>query len=231
MSVRGVLFDVDDTLIDYSATARIGILRHLEAEDALGRFESPDAAVALWRAIEEEEYPRYLAGELTFTGQQLVRTERFLAEIGMTTDDPVAWFGRYAARRDTAWAAFPDVAPALRAFHGRVGLGVISNASLPYQTGKLRKVGLLHHFGDAILCSDEFGSAKPAPEIFLAGCAMLGLAPEQVAYVGDRYDVDALGARDAGLRAYWLDRSGLGSANDAGITVIRSLAELDSPGS
>lgn len=228
MSIRGVLFDVDDTLIDYSGTARIGILKHLAAEGALDRFESADAAVALWRAIEEEEYPRFLAGELTFKGQQLVRTQRFLAEIGVAVEDPVAWFAAYSAYRDTAWTAFPDVAPALRAFDGKVGLGVVSNASLPYQTGKLRTVGLLHHFADTILCSDEFGSAKPDPGIFLAGCAMLGLEPEQVAYVGDRYDVDALGARDAGLQAYWLDRRGLGVAADDGITVIRSLAELDS---
>ncbi|MEU6580316.1 HAD family hydrolase [Nocardia sp. NPDC046763] len=229
MSIRGVLFDVDDTLIDYSATVRIGFLRHLAAERLLDRVESPEAALALWRALEEEEYLRFLTGELTFKGQQRVRTERFLAHLGVTADDPVAWFARYAAHRDSAWAAFPDAAPVLERFDGQRALGVVSNASQPYQTGKLRTVGLLHHFGDAILCSDEFGAAKPDPAIFRAGCEMLGLPPEQVAYVGDRYDWDALGARNAGLRAYWLVRSGPAVAPDDGITVIHSLAELDSP--
>ncbi|MVU83818.1 HAD-IA family hydrolase [Nocardia sp. ET3-3] len=229
MSIRGVLFDVDDTLIDYSGTARIGILKHLATEGILDLFESPDAAVALWRGIEDEEYPRFLSGELTFKGQQLARTQRFLAYLGVGCDDPVAWFARYAAHRDTAWTAFPDAAPLLRALDGRTRVGVVSNASKPYQTVKLRTVGLLPHFGEDILCSDEFGAAKPDPAIFLAGCEMLGLPPEHVAYVGDRYDWDALGARDAGLRSYWLVREGSGIAADAGITVIRSLAELDSP--
>ncbi|MGW4245863.1 HAD family hydrolase [Nocardia sp. NPDC004722] len=228
MSIRGVLFDVDDTLIDYSATARFGILKHLAAEGLLDRFPSPEAAAARWHEIEETEYPRFLAGELTFHGQQAVRTQRFLAELGVTADDPMAWFGRYAAHRDTAWAAFPEVASALGVLDGRFGLGVVSNASQPYQVGKLRRVGLLRHFEETILCSDEFGSPKPDPEIFHAGCAMLGLPPQQVAYVGDRYDVDALGARDAGLRAFWVDRGGLGVVADDGITAIRSLAELDS---
>ncbi|PSK32908.1 HAD family hydrolase [Nocardia seriolae] len=230
VSIRGVLFDVDDTLVDYSATVRIAIVAHLAAEGILDRFESPGSAVDRWRVIEEEEeYPRFLTGELTFKGQQLVRTRRFLAEAEVVSEDPAAWFARYAAQRDTAWAAFPDAAPVLRALDGRVRLGVISTASRPYQIGKLRTVGLLRHFGDAVLCSDEFGAAKPDPAIFHTGCEMLGLPPEQVAYVGDRYDVDALGARDAGLRAYWLDRAGLGGDTHDRVTVIRSLAELDSP--
>lgn len=228
MTVRGLLFDVDDTLIDYSATARTGILRQLAAEGILDRFESPDAAAALWLAIEEDEFPRFLTGELTFAGQQDARVRRFLDRLGLMTEDTQAWFARYAAHRDTAWAAFPDVAPMLRRFDGRAPLGVVSNASLPYQTWKLRTVGVLHHFGDAIVCALEFGSAKPDPAIFHAGCDLLGLPPEQVAYVGDRYELDAVGARDAGLRAFWLDRGGRGGMVDTGITVIRSLAELDS---
>ncbi|WP_405496076.1 HAD family hydrolase [Nocardia sp. NBC_00511] len=226
MTIRGLLFDIDDTLIDYSGTARTGILRHLTAEGLLDRFASPDEAVALWREIEEREYPRFLAGELTFTGQQQVRTAMFLDHIGASTEDAEAWFARYASRRDTAWTTFPDVLPAFQRFAGRVGLGVVSNASLDYQTGKLYTVGLLHHFGENILCSSEFGAAKPDPSIFLAGCDLLGLSPHEVGFVGDRYDVDALGARDAGLQAYWLDRESLGRAPEAGVTIIHSLDEL-----
>ncbi|WP_327139926.1 HAD family hydrolase [Nocardia sp. NBC_01327] len=226
MSIRGILFDVDDTLIDYAATARIGLLGHLRAEDQLWLFESPDEAVALWRSLEEEHYPRFLAGELTFKGQQLVRTELFLAHIGIKVADPSAWFADYAARRDVAWITFPDVPPTLRALAGQVALGIVSNSSLAHQQDKLRSVGLLDHFGDAVLCSAEFGTAKPDPAIFLAGCKMLELPPDEVAYVGDRFDTDGLGARNAGLRAYWLDRTARGVAHREGVTIIPSLVEL-----
>lgn len=226
MTIRGILFDIDDTLIDYSATARVGLLRHLTAENLLDYFLSPEEAVDLWRALEEQEYPRFLTGELTFTGQQQARTRRFLSHIGVRVKDPEAWFARYAARRDTAWAAFPDVPPTLRGLTGQVALGVVSNSSLAHQRGKLAAVGLLEHFSETVLCSDEFGAAKPDPSIFLAGCAMIGLPPDQVAYVGDRFDTDGIGARDAGLRAYWLDRTARGVAHRDGITVIPSLAEL-----
>lgn len=226
MTIRGILFDVDDTLVDYSGAARAGVLGHLTAEGLLDRFESPDAAVALWKAFEEREYVRYLAGELTFPEQQLVRTEAFLAEAGITIDDPRAWFDRYVVHRNSAWVAFPDAPPALRALTGNVALGVVSNSSRTHQLYKLRAVDLHDHFGEAVLCSQEHGTAKPDPSIFLAGCALLGLPPDEVAYVGDRYDVDGLGARDAGLRAYWLDRTTRGVARHDGITVIHSLNEL-----
>jgi putative hydrolase of the HAD superfamily len=51
-----------------------------------------------------------------------------------------------------------------------------------------------------------------------------------VVYVADDYEKAAVGARDAGLQAAWLDRSASGEAggDDAGIPVIASLTELAS---
>ncbi|GAA5048698.1 putative hydrolase of the HAD superfamily [Thermocatellispora tengchongensis] len=221
MTVRGVLFDVDDTLFAYSACERAGLLRYLAAEGMLEAFGTPDDAVALWHRIMEEEYPRFLAGELTFAGQQVARARRFLAHAGRATspEQAAAWFAGYREVREeveAAYGVFPDALPALEALAGRVRLGVVSNSSLPHQCRKLRAVGLLGHFGDALVCSGEHGVAKPDPSIFLAGCAALGLEAYEVAYVGDRYDVDALGARDAGLRAYWLVRDGHGERHGDG---------------
>ncbi|WP_066940164.1 HAD family hydrolase [Microtetraspora fusca] len=234
MTVRGVLFDIDDTLFDYSTSERVGLLKHLAAEELLELFPSPADAVALWRQIMEEEYTRFLAGELTFAGQQLARARRLLAHVGRLpagdpSDDALSvWFARYTTFRKSAWAAFPDAAPALSSLAARYQLGVVSNSTLAHQREKLHAIGLLDHFGDAVLCSEEHGAPKPDPGIFLAGCALLGLPPHQVAYVGDKYDVDACGARDAGLRAYWLDRTGAGAdvPGADGITVITSLDEL-----
>ncbi|MFJ2188967.1 HAD-IA family hydrolase [Kitasatospora sp. NPDC087861] len=47
-----------------------------------------------------------------------------------------------------------------------------------------------------LVCSDQHGEAKPAPGVFRAGCAALDLAPHEVAHVGDKYTLDAEGARD-----------------------------------
>ncbi len=74
---------------------------------------------------------------------------------------------------------------------------------------------------------DAFGVGKPDPRIFRHACAVLGPAPAEVAYVGDELDVDARGARDAGLVGVWLDRHGTGESPDD-VPVVRSLDELPS---
>lgn len=78
--------------------------------------------------------------------------------------------------------------------------GVISNTIFP---------GYLHDrdldfFGiasclDFRIYSSEFGRRKPHREIFAAGLEKIGLPSSQVAYVGDRFDMDARGAQQAGL--------------------------------
>ncbi|MGK5498490.1 HAD family hydrolase [Streptomyces sp. URMC 125] len=238
MTVRGVLFDVDDTLFDYSGSDEAGLLAHLGAQGLLDRFPEPSAAVALWREVTRAEYARYTAGETTFAGHRRARVRRFLARAGqpgadgMSDEEAGAWFAGYTAHRDAARRALDGAAAVLTEFAPRYRLGVVSNSSLPHQRKKLAAIGLLAYFGDALVCSVEHGEAKPAPGIFLAGCALLGLEPHEVAYVGNDHAVDAVGARDAGLHAYWLDRGDTGrqgaraGAPGEGIGVIRSLSEL-----
>ena len=234
LPVRGVLFDVDDTLFDYGTSERVGLLAHLGDLGLMDRFTGPDEAFELWTLIMEEEYDRLLAGEISFEEQRYHRTRRFLSRIGfpsaeaMTDQEAGAWFAGYTAHRDTEWAAFPDAGPTLESLTSSYRLGVVSNSSLDHQRHKLGTIGLLGYFGNAVVCSASHGAAKPEPSIFHAGCALLGLAPHEVAYVGDKHTVDALGARDAQLQAYWLDRKGesTGTAVEPGIRVIRSLTEL-----
>ncbi len=72
--------------------------------------------------------------------------------------------------------------------------------------------GYLRHYEDAWRAypdaapSSEVGAAKPDPRIFHHACDGLGLEKEEVAYVGDRRETDAIAATDAGLRGIWLDR-------------------------
>ncbi len=232
--IRGVLFDVDDTLFDYSSSEAAGLLAQLRADGLLDRFADPAAAVTLWREITEVEYHRFVVGELTFAQQQLSRARTFVSRLrgvapsAVPDPEAAAWFTGYAPRRRAAWSAFPDAEPVLRHLAPRYRLGIVSNAAVPQQRRKLAAVGLLDFFGDRVVCSEEHGAAKPEPSIFLAGCALLGLAPREVAFVGDKYLVDAVGAHEAGLRSCWLDRANIrsGTVIRDGIHVIDTLDHL-----
>ncbi|MGW5572983.1 HAD family hydrolase [Nocardia thailandica] len=229
MTIRGILFDVDDTLFDYTASEAAGLLALLREDRVLDRFPEPAAAVALWRSIMEEEYARFTSGELTLAAQQRNRAHRFLAHLGRTglpDADAVAWFARYDTHRRAAWSAFPDAEPALRALAPGYRLGVVSNAAAHVQRRKLGALGLLPYVAEVFVCSQEHGAAKPAASIFHAACDGLGLPPHEVAYVGDNYAMDALGAHGAGLRAFWLNRSGAPIPPEPVVETLATLAAL-----
>ncbi|MFD5321292.1 HAD family hydrolase [Streptomyces sp. NPDC127098] len=206
MTIRAVVWDIDDTLWDYTGSDRAGALRHLAAEGLLDRFADPEAALLRWRSVMEEHYARFEAGELTFEEQRRERARAFLGQ-PLTDAEADAWFDRYLAHRAGHHVPFPDVLPALDALTPGYRHGLLSNSALSGQEAKLLALGIRDRF-EVLVCSDELGHAKPAPEAFWAVCTALGLPPEAVAYVGDRPDIDAAGATAAGLHGIWLDRTG-----------------------
>jgi HAD superfamily hydrolase (TIGR01662 family) len=101
----------------------------------------------------------------------------------------------------------------------RYRLGVVSNWSWNLQE-RARQVGL-DHFFEIIWASAYAGCNKPHPGIFAQALAQMGVPAERSLYVGDSYEHDVAGARNAGLEPVLLDRDGTTAEPDC--TVIRDL--------
>ena len=229
MPIRAVLFDIDDTLFDYTGSDSRAALQHIEAERLLSRFPSPEAALVRWREVMEEQFARFLTGEFGFLEHRRERARTFLGT-ALSDAEADVWFGRYVTLYERAWTLFPDVLPALDALAPHYRHGALSNSSVANQERKLRRLGIRDRL-EVLLCADELGHAKPAPEAFLAGCEALGLPPGEVAYVGDRHDIDARAADEAGLHGVWLDRTDGAEPSartlPAGAAGVRRIAGLD----
>ena len=225
--IRAVFFDLDDTLFAHRASVARGIVGHIRA---IGGFEAVDdaTAITLWHALEEEHYHSYLAGRLDFEGQRRARARDFAAAHGITLDAPGPWFDEYFERYREAWHLHDDTLPLLSVLDGYV-LGIITNGEPAFQQRKLDQVGL--HF-DLVVASGGVGFTKPDPRIFALAAAQAGVAVSECAYVGDRFETDALGSAAAGMLGVWLDRAAhatdaeLERAARAGVRVIHSLDEV-----
>lgn len=82
-------------------------------------------------------------------------------------------------------------------------LGVVTNRSREFFDNEVARVdsGAWRELFDASRCGDEAASYKPAPDILLESCDLLGLQPARdVWYVGDS-PTDMITARRAGLSA------------------------------
>ncbi|WP_261620831.1 HAD family hydrolase [Pseudarthrobacter equi] len=208
MSIKAVLFDLDDTLFDHLASAKAGLqafTRHL------GLAPSNDLA-GDWFTIERANYDRFLAKELTFQEQRRERLRQFLPLAGYAApageEDLNELFAVYLECYERSWQAFPDAGPCLQALRdGGVLTAVISNGNHAQQQAKLRSIGLESAL-DAIFTSESIGHPKPMPEAFLKPCEALSVLPVHALYVGDNFRVDIEGARNAGLQAVHLQRGG-----------------------
>ncbi len=120
---------------------------------------------------------------------------------------------------------YEDVPDVLRAIHAAgVKIGLISNTQRcldSFQT-HFELEGL---FSVAVSSADH-GYMKPHPSIFEAALAQVGAHPAQSVMVGDSLAHDIEGARQLGMRAVLVSRSGQPVECPPDVPVIRSLRDL-----
>jgi len=138
------------------------------------------------------------------------------------------------------WAAcrhfflYDDVEPALRRLaQAGLKIGLISNTQRPLD--EFASHFALERLFTASISSAELGFLKPHPAIFEAALAAVGEPAEAAVMVGDSVKADIEGARQAGMRAVLVRRSGDGLSSPLqhalgpgyeDVPVIASLAEL-----
>ena len=173
-TLRGVILDLDGTLID-----------------TLGDFE-----VALHRCLvdmgaQPQKADRTFISLTVGKGSEyLVR--QTLAHVGLDADDASVYENAYARYQHHYGQingqyseVFPGVAEGLKMLSERqLPLACLTNKPGPYARALLRHVGLDHHF-QRILGGDEFARKKPDPLPLLQTCAAIGLPTQDVLMVGD----------------------------------------------
>ena len=93
-----------------------------------------------------------------------------------------------------------EVVESLTRMSQRCRLGLVSNYPCgPTIRRSLEKEGI-HGLLDPIVVSGDVGFVKPHPEPFDTALRALGVRPQSVLFVGDRWDMDMNGARKLGMK-------------------------------
>jgi putative hydrolase of the HAD superfamily len=223
--VRGVLFDLDDTLLDHSAAAAAAV-RHLVG--AVPDWSDDDAStVARWRTLEDEHFARYAAGEISMLEQRRARIRAFLSLADASDGTLDERFATYLSHYRQSWSAVPGGPElVLRLLDEGYRVGVLTNGQGVQQRAKLAAIGLTDP--RLVVCiSEELPAAKPSPAAYDAACRALGLPPEQVLMVGDHAVNDVRAARVAGLQAVHVHAGAApGTAGEHGVETIATVADL-----
>ncbi|MDD5287873.1 MAG: HAD family hydrolase [Dehalococcoidales bacterium] len=115
---------------------------------------------------------------------------------------------------------YPDALPILNALRNKYKLIIATNTAyefLPYLLS-----GLESYFAGVFSSISDFGQLK-TPQFYALVCRELGIEPREMAHVGDSWGFDYLPAKEAGIKAFHLDREQITEAGES----LKSLSELE----
>ncbi|TMR95867.1 HAD family hydrolase [Nonomuraea basaltis] len=221
--IKGVLFDLDGTLLDHRAAADAAITAWLSAH-CPGHPRLAEVP-GLWEGLEGPYLAMWQAGECSVDEQRRRRLRALCREL--LVEEPAdldAAYAGFAERYRRGWAAYPDACEAVEALPG-LALGVLTNGTQRMQEAKVRAIGLDGTLRTVLTGEVLGGHFKPSPAAYTGAAAALGLAPEEVLLVGDDVAKDVTGPAATGMRSVWLDRLGLEPA-PPGFPRITTLTDL-----
>ncbi len=198
MSYKAIIFDLDNTLLNFEICERQAILGALEActisLDLNGISES------IFLQVFETYNSQYWKQRDVFSPSEI--TERSyhstLAELNIKTDKIIHLSQKFWHIFNHSGLTEPDAHEVLTVLSHNYRLAVITNGFVSAQVPRMQAAGI-EHFFEEIVVSEAIGFAKPSPEIFHHALSKLDLTPAQVLYVGDSINHDYAGAKEVNI--------------------------------
>lgn len=204
-----LFLDFDDTLYDTYGNAVIA-LRETFEHLRLGRyFASPEVFYdEYWRA-NIDLWGQYSRGEISRDELIVERFRRPLSKgAGLTPTAAYCievsdCFLEYCSSKPGLVDGARELMDYLRGKNYRMHL--CSNGFHEIQYKKLRACGLEGYF-DHVILSEDAGYNKPAREFFDYALRITGAGREKTVMIGDNYNTDILGAKNAGIATAYFNR-------------------------
>jgi putative hydrolase of the HAD superfamily len=188
--IKSVIFDLDNTLVDFMAMKRQAI------DAAINSMI--DAGLKLpFTEVRERIDAIYKERGIEFQNV----FDQFLYDLFQKVDYKILSAGIIAYRRarEAALVPYPHVNMTLVDLvkHG-IKLAVVSDA--PTREAWLRLSYLnFHHFFEAVVTFEDTGERKPSPAPFRRALYLLGVEPHEAIMVGDWPERDVVGAAQLGM--------------------------------
>lgn len=178
--MHAVVFDLDGTLTD---TEHLWDLVRREMAVADGIAWPEDASRAMM-GMSTQEWSAYLSEVVGFPGTAAELARRSIE-------------GMQQHYRD-GLPVLPGAVAAVRRMHAQWPVALASSSPRVLIDAAVAELGLAEVFS-ATLSTEELGGAgKPAPDVYLAACRALGVAPAQAVAVEDAHN-GILAAKAAGM--------------------------------
>lgn len=200
MRYKAVLFDNDDTLMDFQSGNRNAVNQLM---DELGYLHPQ--RYDQYEAINKECWAALERGEMT---QGQLRQERFIRFFNHyhIPGDPYLAAERFVELLGEQRILLPHAEQVVRELSEHLPVIIVTNGITAIQRNRIDKSPLKEMISGVVI-SEEAGISKPRPEVFLMALESLRIAPHEALMVGDGINSDIRGANNAGIDACWLNPS------------------------
>lgn len=199
-----LFFDLDHTLWDFEANARICLERVFEDHVRNKYNVTQEDFIAAFSAINRKLWERLERGEIS---HDFLRENRFrlvleshLVAISAMEND--AMNEHFLALLPEQTQLIPNCLEVLDYLKNRYPLHIISNGFQDVQQRKLHLSGIAAYFS-SVVTNDTAGSRKPDSKIFNFALANAACKAKEGIMIGDSYEADILGAEKVGMKAYY----------------------------
>ncbi len=189
--IKAVIFDLDNTLVDFMKMKRLSIEEAIRAMVDSGLQISIQESNKIIDEIYKEQGIEYQKVFDVFLQRVLKKVDYKILSAGIVA---------YRRAREAALIPYPHVYPTLHQLM-KMGMkmGIVSDA--PTKEAWLRLAYLnFHHIFDAVVTFEDTGVRKPNSAPFLMILKKLNVSPDQALMLGDWAERDILGASLVGMK-------------------------------
>lgn len=199
-----VFLDLDDTLWDFHANARLSLQDMYVDRNLSQYFENFDEFFTIYAKRNIELWEMYGKGEIT---QEFLMSERFrypLSRMGVDDKQLGEEIGiQYLEILPTKTTLIPYAKELLDYLYPKYPLSIISNGFVEVQYKKLKSSKLEPYFAHIVL-SESAKALKPDKKIFEYALQLNGAEAKDAIMIGDSYSADIVGAQNAGIDQIYL---------------------------
>ncbi len=192
MTIKCVLFDLDNTLIDFMT------MKKASCEAAVA------AMIASGVQMEKEEALKILFGLYDQYGYEYnLIFQRFLEHVQHNINYKVLAAGIIAYRKvqQSFMRPYPKVIPTLLGLKNKgLKIGIVTDAPRLKAWMRLTELGL-EDFFDVVVAYGDVEETKPSRMPFEKALQLLNMQPEEVLMIGDMPEKDVKGAQALGMKA------------------------------
>lgn len=228
MKYRTLFFDLDNTLYDFMASSREAYREVYTMMDYGRYFDSFESYFAIYQKRNDELWTLYNHAQIT---KDQLNAERYLHPLqvaGVKDAEEISkrFFAEAMKVLPTKGILRPYAREILDYLRPRYPLFILSNGFVELQTRKMQSAGILGYF-DGIVLSEDIGINKPNKALFDHALAVANAKAEDSLMIGDDFDVDIVGAKEAGWDQLFYQIKPLDTVPFSPTYTIHSLKEIE----